>query len=142
MKEFKHIVPKTAENEQVFALVEEMLREGTSVKLRVRGNSMSPALIDGKDTVLLEPLSLHPGGLSVGDVVLFKYKGGFLMHRIIEIKDLIITKGDALSQTEAISSEEVIAVAKFREHCIPIMWFKRCCRSLLRNIQIFQRGQK
>jgi len=126
MKESKNIVTKTVENEQVFALVEENLREGSSVILNVRGNSMAPALMDGKDSVTLEPVAMQKRDLSVGDVILFRYKGRFIMHRIVgtdkrkdasdKEKMVITTKGDALATSETISSEDVIAVARFKRH--------------------------
>jgi len=126
MSETKQNIPITVDNEQVFAYVEEMLREGTSVKLKVRGNSMAPALMDGKDSVTLEPVAMQKRELSVGDVILFRYNGRFIMHRIVstykrgEASDgegmLITTKGDALTTRETISSKEIIAVAKFKKH--------------------------
>ncbi|MCK9303943.1 MAG: S26 family signal peptidase [Bacteroidales bacterium] len=117
---------KLVENEQALAIIEEILKEGNSVKIAVRGNSMAPALIDGKDSVTLEPVAMQKRDLSVGDVILFRYKGTFLMHRIVAInsrgkasgaeKIMITTKGDALATSETISSEDVLAVARFKRH--------------------------
>ena len=48
-------------NENVLPLIEEQIAAGESVKLRVRGNSMFPRLMDGRDMVALhhvDPLQI------------------------------------------------------------------------------------
>ncbi|MBP1671151.1 MAG: peptidase [Bacteroidetes bacterium] len=108
----KKIIP----NLEALKIIEEGIRAGSSVRLTVRGNSMSPLLLDGVDIVILNPYI--PENLKVGDVILFRYREAFLLHRIIEIKGnklqegIIITKGDALEQKEEIGFSDVVAVAE------------------------------
>jgi len=54
-----------------------------SVRLTVRGNSMSQLLLDGVDVVTLHPC--NPVELRPGEIILFRYKEKFLLHRIIQI---------------------------------------------------------
>ena len=70
-------------NENVLPLIEEQIAAGKSVKLRVRGNSMFPILMDGRDMVALH--HVDPLQIKVGDVIFFRWSKGFLMHRVIEI---------------------------------------------------------
>lgn len=110
---------KKIPNIEALNIIEESIKEGNPVRITVRGNSMSPLLLDGKDAVTLRPFV--PDGLKVGDVVLFRYKGAFLLHRIIEIKGSnidgikIVTKGDALEKTEEAGISDVVALADVPE---------------------------
>ena len=108
----KKIIP----NIEALKIIEEGIKAGSSVRLTVRGNSMSPLLLDGVDIVILNPFI--PENLKVGDVILFRYRDAFLLHRIFEIKGnnspegKIITKGDALEQKEEIAFSDIVAVAE------------------------------
>jgi len=108
----KKIIP----NIDALKIIEEGIKAGNSVRLTVRGNSMSPLLLDGVDIVTLHPFT--PENLKTGDVILFRYREVFLLHRIIEIQGnnspegKIITKGDALEQKEEIGFSDVVAVAE------------------------------
>jgi len=103
-------------NIDALKIIEEGIKAGNSVRLTVRGNSMSPLLLDGVDIVTLHPFI--PENLKTGDVILFRYREVFLLHRIIEIQGnnsperKIITKGDALEQKEEIGFSDVVAVAE------------------------------
>lgn len=107
---------KKIPNIEVLHIIEESIQEGNSVRLRVRGNSMSPTLLDGIDVVTLKPFD--PEDLKVGDVILFRYGVGFLLHRIIEIQKSnhsaakIVTRGDALEKHEEIMISDVVALAE------------------------------
>ena len=108
---------KTIPNSAALKIIEEYIHAGMSVKLTVRGNSMSPLLLDGIDSVMLHPFIATE--LKPQEIILFRYKGGFMLHRIVQIKhsagedkvSSITTKGDALTHTETITSEDVVAVA-------------------------------
>ncbi len=108
----KKIIP----NIEALKIIEEGIKAGSSVRLTVRGNSMSPLLLDGIDIVTLHPFT--PEKLKTGDVILFRYKEAFLLHRIVEIQvsgtpeAKIIAKGDALEQREVIGYSDVVAVAE------------------------------
>ena len=108
---------KTIPNTAALKIIEEYIHAGMSVKLTVRGNSMSPLLLDGIDSVMLHPCIATE--LKPQEIILFRYKGSFMLHRIIQIElsageyqiSSITTKGDAMVHTETITSEDVVAVA-------------------------------
>lgn len=70
-----------------------LVREGVNVTLPVKGLSMQPFIIGGKESVILH----SPGGIvDVGDVVLAWVDGNrYVVHRIIRIDgDRITLMGD------------------------------------------------
>ena len=104
-------------------IIEESIKAGTTVQLTVRGNSMSPLLMDGVDVVRLRPFI--PSELKPGVIIIFRYKERFVLHRIIHVslpdsqqksEAIITTKGDAMTKTETITFADVIAVADVPEH--------------------------
>ncbi len=102
---------KNIPNLSLFELVEESIAKGLEVKLRVRGNSMSPLLVDGVDIVTLRPFL--PEKLVKGDIIFFRYKEGYVLHRIVEIDNTkVVTKGDAMDKKEIIKISDVIAIAQ------------------------------
>lgn len=113
---------KIIANTAALKIIEEYINSGISVRLTVRGNSMSPLLLDGLDSVMLHPCI--PTELKPQEIILFRYKGGFMLHRIIQIEQAvgqgqvvgITTKGDAMTNTETITPEDVIAVASLTIH--------------------------
>lgn len=121
----KKIIP----NIEALKIIEESIKAGSSVRLTVRGNSMSPLLLDGEDRVILHPFI--PENLKTGDVILFRYRDAFLLHRIIEIQGnnspegKIITKGDALEQREEIRFSDVVAIAEVPEIGLMKLSFRR-----------------
>ena len=114
---------KKIPNAFALKIIEEGIMAGTTVQLTVRGNSMSPLLMDGKDVVRLRPFI--PAELYPGVIILFRYQERFVLHRIIEISlpdnqqnsnAIITAKGDAMTKTETITFADVIAVADVPEH--------------------------
>ena len=70
-----------------------LVREGVNVTLPVKGLSMQPFIIGGKESVILH----SPGGLvDVGDVVLAWVDGNrYVVHRIIKLDyDRVTLMGD------------------------------------------------
>ncbi|MHC1690618.1 MAG: S24/S26 family peptidase [Bacteroidales bacterium] len=122
----KKIIP----NSEALKIIEEGINAGSNVRLTVRGNSMSPLLLDGVDTVVLHPFI--PENLKIGDVILFRYKEVFVLHRIIEIHGnnspdgKIITKGDALEKREEIYYSDVVAVAEVPKIGLMKLLVRRC----------------
>ena len=129
----KKIIP----NNEALRIIEESVKTGNSVHLSVKGNSMSPRLLDGKDKVFLHPFNSE--NLKPGDVILFRYKDAFLLHRIVEIRKYgrpdanIITRGDALKQREVIGYSDVVALADLPKIGM-IKLTGRRCRILLNRI--------
>ena len=65
-----------------------LAREGVRVTFPVKGQSMLPFIIGGKESVILH----RPGLIDVGDVVLAWVDGNrYVIHRIIRIDDDRIT---------------------------------------------------
>ncbi len=93
------------ENDEFFGKVVSLLADGHSVTVPVKGVSMLPFIRGDKDSVVLEGVeSCTPGGKSrirvnVGDIVLFRYKGRYIMHRILKIENLnAIIQGDGVAK--------------------------------------------
>ena len=93
-------------NEIFFAAVEEQIEAGERVRITLVGTSMSPTLIEG-DVLTLEPLLCDP---VIGDIVLFRYQGRHILHRIVAIdKDNYTTQGDNCATTECCSRYDIVA---------------------------------
>ncbi len=100
---------KTLANEIFFAQVEKEISAGRCVRFKVKGHSMYPLLRDGKDEVTLSPLTCDP---SVNDIVLFRYRGKHVLHRIIAIEGNSYTiQGDGIYiSCEKCTREDIIGV--------------------------------
>lgn len=72
---------KTVSNSLFFSWVEEEIAKGNEVRFKLKGVSMSPLIRNEKDDVILAPCKTEE--LKPMDVVLFRYKGRHLLHRII-----------------------------------------------------------
>lgn len=83
---------QTIPNEQLFAVVTEVLREGHTAVIWVKGYSMRPFLEHERDRVKLAA----PGQVKVGDAVLAQIAPGrYVLHRILNMDDDRITlQGD------------------------------------------------
>ena len=94
---------KTISNDIFFAHVESEIREGRSVRFKVKGNSMYPLLRNNRDEVTVSPYNCNPEKM---DLVLFRYKGMHVLHRIIAVEgNKYIIQGDGIY-----SSKEQCAV--------------------------------
>jgi len=72
---------KQIPNEVFFAWVEQEIAEGRSVRFRLKGQSMFPLLRNERDEVVLYPCREEE--LQPMDVVLFRYQGKHVLHRIL-----------------------------------------------------------
>lgn len=92
-----------------------MLNEGHTVTLRLRGYSMQPFLEDGRDKALLK----KPVTIKNGDPVLAEIsKGMYVLHRIIKMEgNSLILRGDGNISTEVchISDIKGIAIGFYRK---------------------------
>lgn len=76
-------------NDTFFEEVIALLREGKKVTVPAKGESMLPFIVGGVDSVVLDGVDGGaPAGTvlktaNVGDVVLFRADGRFILHRII-----------------------------------------------------------
>ncbi|WP_343567431.1 S24/S26 family peptidase [Sphingobacterium sp.] len=97
-------------NEDYFAEVQRILREGKEVRIRIKGNSMLPFIKDG-DTVLLRTYQGEP--LVLGCNILAKDKNKFVFHRYVGKKNgQYILAGDGnLVLREYVGATDIIAIA-------------------------------
>lgn len=98
-------------NEIILGQVKELVREGHTVTIMVKGYSMRPFLEHCRDSVVLAPFS----ELNVGDVALAEvFPGKYVLHRIIELDgDKVTLMGDGnLKGKEYCRREEVAAVVR------------------------------
>ena len=82
----------------------------TALPLVISGNSMSPFLVHGRDTVYLSRLD-RPA--KRGDVLLYKRESGaYILHRVYKVeKDSYTMVGDAQTQLEqGIRPDQIIAI--------------------------------
>ena len=90
-----------------------LIREGKTVVVPVRGNSMRPFIQNGNNCVELHPL---PPVLRKGDVVLARTsKGYYVLHRVTAISpDLLTLEGDGnISLRETCRPSDVLARAEW-----------------------------
>ena len=88
----------------------DLLDEVQAVPLVISGGSMSPFLINGRDTVYLSKIS-RP--LRKGDMVLYRRAGGsYVLHRIFKVEDGSYTMvGDAQTYLESgIRPDQILAI--------------------------------
>ena len=93
-------------NEILLTQAEEFLREGREVILKAKGNSMLPFIRDGRDSVVLHRCE-DP---QIGDIVLVRLPGRYVMHRIISRDGQVYTMmGDGnIRGTETFRKEDVL----------------------------------
>lgn len=93
-------------NEVLIPQVEQLVAKGIEVTIRARGNSMLPYIRGDRDNVVLQ----RAESVEVGDIVLVRLPGRFVMHRIIEAQgDSFVMMGDGnIRGTESFSREEII----------------------------------
>ena len=111
--------------------VSEFLREGKSVVIMTKGQSMSPFIRGERDSVELELLP----SVEVGDIVLAQLSHGhYVLHRVNAISgDKVRLKGDGnLDGTEACTLQDIcgtaIAIIKpgdRRLDCLAPRWKRR-----------------
>lgn len=89
-------------------IIREKLAMGGTVRIKPQGTSMLPAIRPGRDEITLKkpvfPLKRY-------DIPFCRAPGGFVLHRVIEVKkDGYIICGDNLHRLEHITEDMVIAV--------------------------------
>ena len=126
---------KQIANELFFASVEEIIAEGRSVEMTVKGFSMRPFVRNERDVVVLSPLASD--SLRVGMVLLFRYKGRHTLHRLVAMSgSRLIMEGDGnYRTTEVVGPEDVVAyVSEVRLEGAPTFKYNSVgwrCRSAL-----------
>ena len=97
-------------NDEFFASVLECLSKGSDATIPVKGFSMLPFIRAEKDLVVLGTVD----ELREKDIVLFRYCGRYVMHRIISIDgDRVEIMGDGvLENRERVLRSDICAKAK------------------------------
>ena len=108
---------KKVANNVFFSWLEEEIAQGKPVRFRLKGHSMFPLLRNGKDEVILE--KCFPENLKPMDVVLFRYRGKHVLHRIIrrEGERLLIQGDGSIVAKEECTVDDV--VGKVVQICRP-----------------------
>ena len=103
------VAKKIIANDVFFASIEELIAEGQSVEMTVKGFSMRPFLRNERDVVVLSPIASER--LRRGMVVLFRYRGAHVLHRIAKMGGGMLTmEGDGnYRQVEVAPRESVVA---------------------------------
>ena len=97
---------KTIPNDILIPEIGKLLAEGREVELRPKGNSMLPFIRQEKDSVVL----LKKPGVEVGDIVLAKTGGRFVLHRVYKMEGTALTlMGDGnVAGTERCTVDDVL----------------------------------
>jgi hypothetical protein len=95
---------------ELMNLVIDSINNNQKATFKVTGSSMTPFFTHGKTSVTIRKKELP---YQKYDVILFKYKESFKLHRIIKINDeKIVARGDALFAKEMISTFDIIGVVE------------------------------
>ncbi len=99
-------------NDCFFAEVVQRLEAGQSVRFRVKGTSMTPLLRNGKEEVVVYPCTTDIP--KCWDVVLFRYHGHYVLHRIIRCTgSSFVLQGDGVwASYEECRMEDVAGVVR------------------------------
>ena len=135
---------KQIPNELFFAWIEKEIAEGRSVQFRLKGYSMFPLLRNECDEVVLTPCQENE--LRPMDVVLFRYQGKHVLHRIIRregSKLYIQGDGSFVAKEECLTSDVVgkvcIVVRPSGKHIDVNSWQWRLPSTMWRRTGIFRK---
>lgn len=101
---------KQVDTNKYIDMLRGLTEQGKEVRLPVRGNSMSPFLIGGRDEICFRRPEKT---LRRGDIVLFQRANGeYILHRICCVRDgAYFVAGDAQTKTEGpIAREQIFGV--------------------------------
>lgn len=89
----------------------DILKESGTIKLPVQGKSMEPFLKEGRDSVVL---NLPDGELKKGDIVVYKRKNTYVMHRVVDVQQntLSIMGDNEINPDNGVNKNTVVAVVK------------------------------
>lgn len=123
---------KILSNDIFFAQVEELIADGENVIMRVKGHSMRPFIRNGRTNVRLSPCDART--LRKGDIILFRYHGHHIMHRIIvRDGDRLTLAGDGnYRKFEHCTLADVVAIVStvIRPNGRTISCSSRCWRTI------------
>ena len=90
---------KLVNTQEYVSMLRELTEQGREVNMLISGNSMSPFLMHGRDSIRLKKPDRK---LRKGDMVFFQRKSGkFVMHRIIRVRKVgFYLLGDSQQSSE------------------------------------------
>jgi signal peptidase I len=96
------------------ALAAQSLRLGTTLRVRARGGSMRPFLLDG-DILVVRPAAAAE--IRIGDVICYEPpSGGLCLHRVVARQERgFVTRGDALTYVEVVPDAALLGLVTARE---------------------------
>lgn len=99
------------DNNRMFEEIASLLARGVDVTIAVKGCSMRPLLVEGRDHVTLR--RCRPEDIRRGDIVFVRENGRVLLHRVISRNgDTLVLQGDGNRlQTETVAADAVTGVA-------------------------------
>lgn len=110
----RNVKQRMVPNNVLIRDISTFVQSGRSVTFTIRGNSMNPFLVDGRDQVVLSPFK--ESELRPGAVVLSRESNGhYLLHRIVRREgERLITRGDGnqIHHMEQTSTSEVVGLLK------------------------------
>lgn len=98
-------------NELLYEHVKELVDEGHTVSLKVKGYSMTPFLINERDSVCLG--AFEKDNLKKGDIILGKsIEDQIVLHRIIRVdENSVVLRGDGNSYgTETVDKDKIAGI--------------------------------
>ena len=92
-------------------LLLDVLRECGTIKLPVQGRSMQPFLKEGRDSAVLK---LPDGNFNKGDIIVYKRKNTYFMHRIVDVQQNTVSiMGDnEINPDNGVPKSNIVAVVK------------------------------
>lgn len=150
------LLEKDLRLEQLLPLIMERLESGKTVRFGPRGVSMRPLLRQGRDQVVLGPVT---GELKKYDIPFYRRDDGhFVLHRIVEVGQTYTCIGDNQHKPEpGVRRDQILAVVTavvrdgreipvtslgYRVYCRLIHWLRpvkgllgKCKRWILRRLK-------
>ena len=121
-----------ASMEAAMPLFSEQLANGKSVIFSPRGVSMRPLIRQGKDSVVISPITESPAKY---DIIFYRYPDGkYVLHRIVKVtEDGYLCLGDNTYWYETVKNDYVLAVVTAfrrgrRQFDVSNRWYRLYCR--------------
>lgn len=89
----------------------DVMRDSGAISLPVQGKSMRPFLKEGRDSVVL---IVPNGDYKKGDIVVYKRKNTYVMHRIVSVgQNTVSIMGDnEINPDNGVDKNNIVAVVK------------------------------
>ncbi|MFI3265779.1 MAG: S24/S26 family peptidase [Rikenellaceae bacterium] len=100
------------QNNIFFDYIVQLVGASQRVELPIKGVSMYPTLREYQDRVVL--INVDSYELFVGAILLFKYNGSYLLHRLVKIDgDNLILRGDSVhASDQRVTRTDVVAIVE------------------------------